>query len=105
VTRQTPIQYISSCKTRVNVGSSIFFAAAIIRVCRSARSSFDISLLEHSFRYKNGRNQVEENLLAVPCSRAAYVFRLKYSFPKSTKIRVTEVISEVLWKKSLDSFK
>jgi len=38
VTRHTSIRYSSSCHTRVNMGASIFFTAAIIRAVRSARS-------------------------------------------------------------------
>jgi len=38
VTRQISIRYSSSCHTRVNIGVSIFFTAAMIRAFRSARS-------------------------------------------------------------------
>ena len=38
VTRHTSIRYLSSCHTRVNMGASIFFTAAIIRDFRSPRS-------------------------------------------------------------------
>jgi len=38
VTRHTSIQYSSSCHTRVSMGASIFFAAAMIRAFRSERS-------------------------------------------------------------------
>ena len=38
VTRHTSIRYSSSCHTRVNMGASIFFTAAMIRAFRSARS-------------------------------------------------------------------
>jgi hypothetical protein len=38
VTRHTSIRYSCSCHTRVNMGASIFFAAAMIRAFRSARS-------------------------------------------------------------------
>ena len=38
VTRHTAIRYSSSCHTRVNMGASIFFTAAMIRDLRSARS-------------------------------------------------------------------
>ena len=38
VTRHTAIRYSSSCHTRVNMGASIFFTAAMIRGFRSARS-------------------------------------------------------------------
>ena len=38
VTRHTSIRYSNSCHTRVNMGASIFFTAAIIRAFRSARS-------------------------------------------------------------------
>ena len=38
VTRHTSIRYSSSCHTCVNMGASIFFTAAMIRVFRSARS-------------------------------------------------------------------
>jgi len=38
VTRHTSIRYSSSRHTRVNMGASIFFTAAIIRAFRSARS-------------------------------------------------------------------
>jgi len=38
VTRHTSIRYSSSCHTRVNIGASIFFTAAMIRAFRSARS-------------------------------------------------------------------
>ena len=38
VTRHISIRYSSSCHTRVNVGASIFFTAAMIRGFRSARS-------------------------------------------------------------------
>jgi len=38
VTRHTSIRYSSSCHTRVNMGASIFFTVAMIRVFRSARS-------------------------------------------------------------------
>ena len=37
VTRHTSIRYSSSRHTRVNMGASIFFTAAIIRAFRSAR--------------------------------------------------------------------
>ena len=36
--RHTLIRYSSSCHTRVNMGASIFFTAAMIRAFRSARS-------------------------------------------------------------------
>jgi len=39
VARHTLIRYSSSCNTHVNMGASIFFTAAMIRVFRSARSS------------------------------------------------------------------
>jgi len=38
VTRHTSIRYSSSCHTRVNMGASIFFTAAMIRAFRSTRS-------------------------------------------------------------------
>jgi hypothetical protein len=38
VTRNTSIQYSSSCHTHVNMGASIFFTAAMIRDFRTARS-------------------------------------------------------------------
>jgi hypothetical protein len=38
VTWHTSIRNLSSCHTRVNMGSSIFFTAAMIRAFRSARS-------------------------------------------------------------------
>ena len=38
VTRHTSIRYSTSCHTRVNIGASIFFSAAMIRAVRSARS-------------------------------------------------------------------
>ena len=38
VTQHTSIRYSSSCHTRVNMGESIFFTAAMIRAFRSARS-------------------------------------------------------------------
>jgi hypothetical protein len=38
VTRHTSIRYLSSCYTRVNMGASIFFTAAMIRDFRSTRS-------------------------------------------------------------------
>ena len=38
VTRHTSIRYSSSCHTRINMGASIFFTAAMIRAFRSARS-------------------------------------------------------------------
>jgi len=38
VTRHTSIRYPSSCHTRVNMGASIFFNAAMIRSLKSARS-------------------------------------------------------------------
>ena len=38
VTRHTSIRYSSSCHTRVDMGASIFFTAAIIRAFKSARS-------------------------------------------------------------------
>ena len=38
-TGDTSIRYSSSCHTRVNMGASIFFTAAMIRAFRSARSS------------------------------------------------------------------
>jgi len=38
VTRHTSIRYSSSCHTRVNMGASIFFTAAMNRAFRSARS-------------------------------------------------------------------
>ena len=38
VTRHTSIRYSSYCHTRVNMGASIFFTAAMIRAFRSARS-------------------------------------------------------------------
>jgi hypothetical protein len=38
VRRHTMIRYSSSCHTRVNIGASIFFTAAMIRAFRSARS-------------------------------------------------------------------
>ena len=38
VTRHTSIRYSSSCHTRVNMGASIFFTAAMIRAFSSARS-------------------------------------------------------------------
>jgi len=38
VTRHTSIRYSNSCHTRVNMGASIFFTAAVIRAFRSARS-------------------------------------------------------------------
>jgi hypothetical protein len=37
VTRHTSIRYSSSCHSRVNVGASIFFTAAMIRALRSLR--------------------------------------------------------------------
>jgi len=37
LTRHTSIGYSSSCHTRVNIGASIFFTAAIISAFRSAR--------------------------------------------------------------------
>jgi hypothetical protein len=36
--RHTSIRYASSCHTRVNMGASIFFTAAMVRAFRSARS-------------------------------------------------------------------
>ena len=38
VTRHASIRYSGSCHTRVNMGASIFFTAAIIRDFRSSRS-------------------------------------------------------------------
>jgi hypothetical protein len=38
VTRHTSIRYSSPCHTRVNMGASIFFTAAMIRAFRLARS-------------------------------------------------------------------
>ena len=38
MTRYTSIRYSSSCYTRVNMGASIFFTAAMIPAFRSARS-------------------------------------------------------------------
>jgi len=38
VTRHTLIRYSSSCHTRVNMGTSMFFTAAVIPAFRSARS-------------------------------------------------------------------
>ena len=38
VTQHTLIRYSSSCLTRVNMGASIFFTAAMIRAFKSARS-------------------------------------------------------------------
>ena len=38
VTRHTAIRYSSSCHTRINMGASIFFTAAMIRAFKSARS-------------------------------------------------------------------
>jgi hypothetical protein len=38
VTRHTSILYSSSCHTRVSMGATIFFTAAMIRAFRSARS-------------------------------------------------------------------
>ena len=38
VTRHTSIRYSISCHTRVNMGASIFFTAAMIRAFRSERS-------------------------------------------------------------------
>ena len=38
VTQHTSIRYSSSCHTRVNMGASIFFTAAMIRAFGSARS-------------------------------------------------------------------
>jgi len=38
MTRHTSIRYSSSCHTRVNMGASIFFTAAMIRAFRSATS-------------------------------------------------------------------
>jgi len=38
VTRHTSIRYSSSCHTRVNMGASTFFTAAVIPAFRSARS-------------------------------------------------------------------
>ena len=51
VTRHTSIRYASSCHThtRVNMGASIFFTAAMIRAFRSARS-----------RGNSGKNTVHE---------------------------------------------
>jgi hypothetical protein len=37
VTRHISIEYSSSCHTRVNMGASTFFTAAMIRAFRSAR--------------------------------------------------------------------
>ena len=44
VTRHTAIRYSSSCHTRVNIGASIFFTAAMILAFRSARSRGNGSL-------------------------------------------------------------
>ena len=38
VTQHTSIQYSSSCHTRVNMGASIFFTAAMINAFKSVRS-------------------------------------------------------------------
>ena len=38
MTRHTSIRYSSSCYTRVNMSTSIFFTAVMIRAFRSARS-------------------------------------------------------------------
>ena len=38
VKRHTSIRYSSSCHTRINMGASIFFTAAMICAFRSARS-------------------------------------------------------------------
>jgi len=38
VTRHTSIRYSSSCHTHGNMGTSIFFTAAMLRAFRSARS-------------------------------------------------------------------
>ena len=38
VTRHTLIRYSSSCHTRVNMGTSIFFTAVVARAFRPARS-------------------------------------------------------------------
>ena len=38
MTRHTSIHYSTSCHTRVNMVASIYFAAAMIRAFRSARS-------------------------------------------------------------------
>jgi hypothetical protein len=53
VTRHTSIRYTSSCPTRVNMGASICFTAAMIRVFRSARS-----------RGNSGTNTLHEMLVA-----------------------------------------
>ena len=44
VTRHTSIRCSSSCHTRVIMGASIFFTAAMIRVFRSARSRGNVTL-------------------------------------------------------------
>ena len=49
VTQHTSIRYSSSCDTRVNMGASVFFTAAMIRGFKSARS-----------RGKGGTNTMHE---------------------------------------------
>jgi len=44
VTRHTSIRYSSSCHTSVNMGTSIFFTAAMIRAFRLARSRGNVTL-------------------------------------------------------------
>jgi len=46
VARHTSILYSSSCHTRVNMGASIFFTAAMIRAFRWARSRGTNNLYE-----------------------------------------------------------
>jgi hypothetical protein len=56
VTRHTSIRYSSSCNTRVNMGASIFFTAAMIRAFRSARSRGNGGTNTWSLTYPQRKN-------------------------------------------------
>jgi len=65
VTQHTSIRYSGSCHTRVNMGASIFFTAAMIRALRSARSRGNSGTNTRSLTYpqrKKSQGVMSEDL-------------------------------------------
>jgi hypothetical protein len=59
VTGHTSIRYSSSCHTRVNMGASIFFTAAMIRASRSARSRGNVGTNNRSLTYPQRKKSLK----------------------------------------------
>ena len=62
VTRHASIRYSSSCHTRVNMGATIFFTAAMIRAFRSARSHGNVGTNIFAYFAQNARCTVTTDL-------------------------------------------